>query len=200
MVLENPQLAQLAHARVYGMVRTCGVEVDEQGNERFQFFSRELFGIDEALARVVEYLKAAAMGSDVGKRILMLYGPPSSGKSQLVILLKRGLEEYTHTDAGAVYAITDCPQHENPLHLIPHALRQDLLDDHGVYVEVELCPMCSLNLQQKYDHDIYRVSVKRIYFSEKSRIGIGTLSCAPLRTGSKRTAPSSARTGSASIT
>jgi len=89
LVGENPQLAQLAHARVYEMVRSCGVEVDEQGNERFQFFSRELFGIDEALARVVEYLKAAAMGSDVRKRILMLYGPPSSGKSQLVILLKR---------------------------------------------------------------------------------------------------------------
>jgi serine protein kinase len=174
LVIENPQLAQLAHARVYDMVRSCGVEVDEQGNERFQFFSRELFGIDEALARVVEYLKAAALGSDVGKRILMLYGPPSSGKSQLVILLKRGLEEYTRTDAGAVYAIADCPQHENPLHLVPHALRQDLLDDHGVYVEGELCPMCSLNLQQKYDHDIYRVPVKRIYFSEKSRIGIGT--------------------------
>ena len=88
LVIENPQLAQLAHARVYDMVRSFGVEVDEQGNERFQFFSRELFGIDEALTRIVEYLKAAAMGSDVGKRILMLYGPPSSGNSQLVILLK----------------------------------------------------------------------------------------------------------------
>jgi serine protein kinase len=78
-VLENPQLAQLAHARVYNMVRSYGVDVDEHGDESYHFFARELFGIDEALARVVEYLKAAAMGSDVGKRILMLYGPPSSG-------------------------------------------------------------------------------------------------------------------------
>jgi serine protein kinase len=54
MVVEHPQLAQLAHARVYDMVRSSGVEADEQGNERFQFFSRELFGIDEALARSVK--------------------------------------------------------------------------------------------------------------------------------------------------
>src|ERR671925_1392960 len=174
MVLENPKLAQLAHARIYDMVRSYGVDIDDQGNERFHFFARELFGIDDALAKVVEYLKAAAMGSDVGRRILMLYGPPSSGKSQLVILLKRGLEEYTHTDAGAVYAIADCPQHENPLHLVPHALRKDFLDDYGIYVEGELCPMCALNLREHYDNDIYRVPVQRLFFSEKDRLGIGT--------------------------
>ena len=80
MVLENPKLAQLAHARIYDIVRSYGVDVDEQGNERFHFFSRELFGIDDALAKVVEYLKAAAMGSEVGKRILMplsSYSAPS---------------------------------------------------------------------------------------------------------------------------
>ena len=174
MVLDHPKLAQLAHARIYDMVRAAGVEVDDQGNERYLFFARELFGIDEALAKVVEYLKAAALGSEVGKRILMLYGPPSSGKSQLVILLKRGLEEHTHSDEGAVYAIADCPQHENPLHLIPHALRQEFLDTYGLYIEGELCPMCALNLRDKYDHDIYRVPVRRLVFSEKERIGIGT--------------------------
>jgi serine protein kinase len=174
MVIEQPKLAQLAHARIYEMIRSYGVEVDEQGTERFHFFTRELFGIDEALAKVVEYLKAAAMGSDVGKRILMLYGPPSSGKSQLVILLKRGLEEYTRTAAGGVYAIAACPQHENPLHLVPHALRQDFLDDYGIYIEGELCPRCALTLRETYANDIYRVPVERIAFSEKERIGIGT--------------------------
>jgi serine protein kinase len=174
LVLEQPKLAQLAHARLYDMVRAAGVDLDEQGQEHYHFFTRELFGIDEALAKVVEYLKAAAMGSDVGKRILMLYGPPSSGKSQLVILLKRGLEAYTHTDAGAVYAIADCPQHENPLHLIPQPLRAEFLDTYGLYIEGELCPMCALHLRDTYDRDIYRVPVRRIFFSEKERLGIGT--------------------------
>ena len=174
LVLAQPTLAQLAHARLYDMVRAAGVTVDEQGQEHYAFFTQELFGIDEALAQVVEYLKAAALGSDVGKRILMLYGPPSSGKSQLVILLKRGLEAYTHTDAGAVYAIADCPQHENPLHLIPHLLRQEFLDTYGVYIEGELCPRCALQVRDTYGRDIYRVPVQRIFFSEKERRGIGT--------------------------
>jgi serine protein kinase len=174
LVLEQPKLAQLAHARIYDMVRAAGVDMDDQGQEHYHFFARELFGINEALAKVVEYLKAAAMGSDVGKRILMLYGPPSSGKSQLVILLKRGLEAYTHTDAGAVYAIADCPQHENPLHLIPQTLRSEFLDTYGLYIEGELCPMCALNLRDTYERDIYRVPVRRIFFSEKDRLGIGT--------------------------
>lgn len=174
MVIQHPKLARLAHARIYDMVKSYGVEVDEQGNEHYRFFERELFGIEEALAKVVEYLKAAALGSDVGKRILMLYGPPSSGKSQLVILLKRGLEEYTRTEEGAIYAIADCPQHEEPLHLLPHSLRKDLLDEYGIYVEGELCPICSLNVSEKYEGDIWRVPIKRIFFSEKERIGIGT--------------------------
>lgn len=175
MVMENPKLAWLAHQRIYNLVRSYGVEVDEEeGIEKFPFFTKELFGIEDSLANVMEYLKGASLGSDVGKRILMLYGPPSSGKSQLVILLKRGLEEFTRTQEGAVYAIADCPQHENPLHLIPYSLRRDFQSEYGLHIEGELCPICSLNLKEKYENDIYRVPVKRIFFSEKERMGIGT--------------------------
>ena len=71
---------------------------------RCKLFEDELFGIDDAIARVVDYFKAAAAGSEVGRRLLLLLGPPSGGKSTLVILLKRGLEEYSYTDAGALYA------------------------------------------------------------------------------------------------
>src|SRR3712207_8264452 len=60
-----------------------------------ELFKRELFGIDEPLGRVVDYFKAAASGSDVGRRLLLLLGPPSGGKSTMAILLKRGLEEYS---------------------------------------------------------------------------------------------------------
>jgi serine protein kinase len=111
LVLQQPALAQRAHTRLYNMIKAAGSFIDEAGKERYHFFDQELFGIDEPLARVVEYFKAASIGSDVGRRILLLYGPPSSGKSQLVILLKRGLEAYTQTPEGAVYALAECPQH-----------------------------------------------------------------------------------------
>jgi serine protein kinase len=174
MVMKQPSLAQRAHARLYNMIKRTGVQTDDEGKEHYTFFEQDLFGIDEPLARVVEYFKAAAMGSDVGRRVLLLYGPPSSGKSQLVILLKRGLEVSTQTDEGAIYAIADCPQHEDPLHLMPHPLRQDFQAETGIHIEGELCPLCAVHLREHYQGDIYRVPVKRLFFSEKERMGIGT--------------------------
>jgi serine protein kinase len=174
LVMAQPSLAQRAHSRLYNMIKGTGMQIDDEGKEHYAFFEQDLFGIDAPLARVVEYFKAAAMGSDVGRRVLLLYGPPSSGKSQLVILLKRGLETYTQTDEGAVYAIADCPQHEDPLHLMPHPLRKDFQADTGIHIEGELCPLCALHLREQYQGDIYRVPVKRLFFSEKERVGIGT--------------------------
>ncbi len=173
-LIPAPHLGGRAHQRLYNMIHTAGVRVDEDGKEHYAFFEHDLFGIDEPLAKVVEYFKAAALGSDVGRRILLLYGPPSSGKSQLVILLKRGLEVFSQTDAGAVYAIADCPQHEDPLNLVPHALRREFQDEIGIHVEGELCPMCALTLRDKFHGDIYQMPVRRILFSEKERMGIGT--------------------------
>src|SRR5213079_1824020 len=74
--------------------RAAQPDASENGRAR-ELFKRELFGIDEPLSRVVDYFKAAAAGSDVGRRLLLMLGPPSGGKSTLAILLKRGLEEYS---------------------------------------------------------------------------------------------------------
>ena len=173
IVITTPSLSRLAHKTIYDMVTSYGVIKDDDGNETFTFLNDELFGIDDALKYVMEYLKGASIGSEVGKRILMLYGPPSSGKSQLAVLLKRGLECYTQSESGAVYAISECPQHENPLHLIPLQFRKDFLK-YNIKIEGELCPVCNLNLKEKYHNKIYDVPVKRIFFSEKDRVGIGT--------------------------
>src|SRR5690606_5062063 len=99
-----------------------------------ELFRRELFGIDEPLGRVVDYFKAAAAGSDVGRRLLLLLGPPSGGKSTMAILLKRGLEEYSHTDEGQIYALQGSPMHESPLNLIPNSLRAEFRETYGVEI------------------------------------------------------------------
>ena len=95
MVQANQKLAQLAHARVLDMIESAGVEFDEKDknkqNPKYQFFKKDLFGVDDSIHRIVKYLKAAASGSQVGRRILLLYGPTSSGKSQLASLLKNGI-------------------------------------------------------------------------------------------------------------
>lgn len=175
LAIEDPLICRSAHRRIYDMIASEGVWIDhETEREHYAFFDPHLFGIDEALSQVMEYFKAAAHGSDVRRRILLLYGPPSSGKSELVIRLKRGLEAYSRTKDGALYAIADCPQHEEPLHLIPDNLRESFLKTYNILIEGELCPRCAVNLHEKYDGNIYKVPVKRIFFSERDRIGIGT--------------------------
>ncbi|HXF05174.1 MAG TPA: protein prkA [Blastocatellia bacterium] len=180
LVTQNPKLARLAHARISDMILAAGVEKINEGqpNEitRYKFFSKELFGIDESLEKIVEYFKSAAQRLEVRKRILLLMGPVGGGKSTIVTLLKRGLEQYTRTDEGAVYAIKGCPMHEEPLHLIPQDLRPEIERHYGIYIEGDLCPRCQYNLQHVYHGRHEDVLVERIVFSEKERIGIGTFS------------------------
>ena len=97
-------LARTSHQYLWDMLRWYGRSGGGEAPEQ-ALFQRELYGVDSALARVTDYFKAAAAGSDVGRRLLLLLGPPSGGKSTLAILLKRGLEEYSRTEEGAVYAI-----------------------------------------------------------------------------------------------
>ncbi|KPB03225.1 PrkA family serine protein kinase [Bacillus sp. CHD6a] len=173
---QEPWVAQSAHSRVYNMIKDAGVE-EINGQRKYNFFSNALFGLEEALERLVEeYFHPAAKRLDVRKRILLLMGPVSGGKSTLVTILKRGLEQYTHTDRGAVYAIKGCPMHEDPLHLIPHHLRDDFYNEYGVRIEGNLSPLNMMRLEKEYGGRIEDVLVERIFLSENQRVGIGTFS------------------------
>ncbi|HEX8285617.1 MAG TPA: PrkA family serine protein kinase [Pyrinomonadaceae bacterium] len=178
LVTQNPRLAQLSHARINDMVHASGVDKLNEGTRdevaRYKFFASELFGIEEPIARIVEYFKSAAQRLEVRKRILLLMGPVGGGKSTIVTMLKRGLEEWTRTEAGAVYAIKDCPMHEEPLHLIPAQLRAEIEKHYGIYIEGDLCPQCRYALEHTYGGRHEDVRVHRIVFSEKQRVGIGT--------------------------
>src|ERR687889_990064 len=180
LVTQNPRLAQLSHARINDMIHASGVEKLNEGTRdevaRYKFFSGELFGIEEPIARFVEYFKSAAQRLEVRKRILLLMGPVGGGKSTIVSMLKRGLEEWTRTEEGAVYAIKDCPMHEEPLHLIPQELRAEVEKHYGIYIEGDLCPQCRQVLRDDYAGVAENVIVERIGFSEKHRVGIGTFS------------------------
>lgn len=173
MAADPRGVARTSHQYMWDMIRWMGCE-DEKGNFRCRLFDQELFGVDEAIDRVVDYFKAAAAGSEVGRRLLLLLGPPSGGKSTLVILLKRGLEEYSHTEAGALYAVQGCPVHESPLHLVPHSLRPRFRDTYGVEIIGEVCPHCRTRLETEYNGDFLRMPVERIFISEAGRVGIGT--------------------------
>ncbi|MFS0857263.1 MULTISPECIES: PrkA family serine protein kinase [Paenibacillus] len=176
LLREDPTPAMTAHARVYQMIESFGVE-EVGGHKRYKFFEQEIFGLDRSIEKLVEeYFHSAARRLDVRKRILLLMGPVSGGKSTLVTLLKRGLEQFSRTEKGAVYAIEGCPMHEEPLHLIPLELRPEVEKEIGVRIEGNLCPSCQMRLRTEYGGDISKVRVERVIISEDSRVGIGTFS------------------------
>jgi serine protein kinase len=212
LVRENPAVARNAFERVYDMVMSYGTHVydESRGVKRthFKFFDDPdnggrdaVFGLDETLESFVNALKSAAKGYGIEKRVLLLHGPVGSSKSTIARLMKRGLERYSTTDAGAVYTLgwvndTDmsevhwCPMHEEPLHLVPERFRDEVLkdlnsgaseDNYRIRIVGELCPYCRFMYSErlkKYGGDwtqvIKDVRVKRITLSEQDRCGIGT--------------------------
>ncbi len=185
LVAENPKICQSAPARIYDMVMSKGVKATLESEKlphyedlvRYNFFSEEIFGIEEAIHDLVRFFRAGANRTETGKRILILVGPVSSGKSTIATLLRAGLEKY----AAAIYAIKGCPIHEEPLHLIPRSLRPEFEKLLGVKIEGDLCPVCKCRLEEdsqcrdlvgQYSWD--NMPIVQIQLSERDRIGIGT--------------------------
>src|SRR5262249_29480639 len=157
------------------MILSYGVEeivVNKEKQTRYKFFDDPdnegqdaVFGIEKTLMNLVNVLKSAAHRYGTERRVLLLHGPVGSSKSTIARLLKKGIERFSRTDAGALYPFgwrddsadsgeavyTDCPMHEEPLRLVPSEDREglvaELLADHpdyeyGIAVEGDLCPFC----------------------------------------------------------
>jgi serine protein kinase len=210
IVAANPGVTRTAFQRLFDMVCSYGAEEIQAGKEkiiRYRFFDdvsdegREaIFGLEKPLMHLVNVLKSAAHRYGTERRVLLLHGPVGSSKSTIVRLLKKGVERYSRSDAGALYSfgwieadgghVADCPMHEEPLHLIPHETRDEVMDllnrtrgpnEYRVIIEGDLCPFCRqmyTERMKKYQGDWTRtikdVRVKRLILSEQDRIGIGT--------------------------
>lgn len=209
IVAEHPEVSRTAYQRLYDMILSHGVDEVYENKEkatRYKFFTDfaarhgdAIFGLDRSIVQLVNTFKSAAKGYGTERRVLLLHGPVGSSKSTIARLLKKGLEEYSKTDAGMLFSYTwktdtgwvKCPMHEDPLHLVPHELRPALLaklnhnlkPDGGneVVIRGDLCPFCRQMMNerlQKYNGDWLKVmdeiKVYRLILSEQDRIGIGT--------------------------
>jgi len=167
-------IARTSHQYIWDMLQWHADREQQTETGVPRLFTNQLFGIDDSLQRILDYFKAASAGSEVGRRMLLLLGPPSGGKSSLVILLKQGLEEYSHTDQGALYALKGSPLHESPLNLVPASLRGEFREHYGIDINGELSPYAQALLEHEYQDDFMRVPVERVFLSEANRVGVGT--------------------------
>lgn len=175
LLIKNPSIHASAHQRVLNMILSHGVERDKDGQiTAYNFFKKDLFGIDESIEEFIAYLRAAASGSEVSKRILLMYGPTSSGKSQLAVLLKRGLEAYSETEDGAIYRLKGTPMNEDPLCVIPEKLRPQIEQELGIKIVGEPSPLMARILEEEYQGNFMEMEVERYFISERNRTSIGT--------------------------
>ncbi|MAG55510.1 MAG: serine protein kinase [Planctomycetes bacterium] len=208
LAYETPMVIRNAFQRTFDMVMSHGFDEYTEHKERrirYRFFSDPggdggdaIFGLDAALMRLVDTLKAGAHGYGPERRILLLHGPVGSSKSTIVRLLKRGLEEYSRSDDGRLHTYSwvledgeeiPCPMNEEPLKLIPEGIRDPIIEElngrcdreYRLKVTGELNPMSRWywkDFMKKYDGDWTRVlehiKVRRLLLSEKDRVGIGT--------------------------
>lgn len=209
LVRENPNITRTAYQRLYDMILSHGVSEYTDSKKKivaYEFFkdpfgegADAVFGMDITLMKLVNTFKSAAFGYGTDKRIILLHGPVGSAKSTIVRTIKKGLEQYTRTDEGAIYTfdwlidgeVITSPMHEDPLHLIPLQWRGEAIKklglsekctDYPIPVKGQLNPACRFRfdaLMTQYDGDWEKVvsnhvRVRRFGFSEQDRVGIGT--------------------------
>ena len=211
LVLETPGVTRTAYQRLYDMILSHGTDDVYENKDkltRFKFFTEfatkhadGIYGLDRPLMQLVNTFKSAALGYGTERRVILLHGPVGSAKSTIARLLKRGLEEYSRTDAGMVFSFAwkgpdgtwvKDPMHGEPLQLIPDEHRANLLTTlneqakkphpYEIRIKGDLSPFSRYEFKTrlaKYDGDWLKmlegeVKVYRLVLSEKDRIGIGT--------------------------
>ena len=211
IVQNNPKTVRNSYQRLYDMIMSHGTETFtycKRKYTRYNFFSEvgdiSIFGLEEPLMQFVDVLRSAAYHYGPERRILLLHGPVGSSKSTIVTSIKKGLEQYSATDDGALYSfswrienedgeekIIPCPMNEEPLKLLPDRIRDKILNElntklestggYRVSLDGNLSPVSEYyqkELLRKYDGDYLKVLdhiiVRRVVISEKNRVGIGT--------------------------
>ncbi|TDJ62564.1 MAG: serine protein kinase [Proteobacteria bacterium] len=182
-VKQDPTIAKLAHARLYGVLMDKGVsDTAEAGDSKaaqlfgdepikiYNFFKHEFFGIEPTIAQIARYFHSAALQGEESRQVLYLMGPVGAGKSSLMETLQRGLEQ-----SSPVYAIEGCPMAEEPLHLIPRNLRKEFEKMLDVHIEGQLCPVCRYCLKEEFKGRYEDVPVCTVAFSRHERRGIGVV-------------------------
>ena len=65
LVIENPRLADLSHARVHNMIVSHGVdwEDDEDSQDKiahYKFFEDDIYGLEEPVRKIVDYFSSGS--------------------------------------------------------------------------------------------------------------------------------------------
>ena len=113
-VCENPGLVRLSAQRAYDMILSKGrktIEVDGDVIYDYEFYKNPtdprdaISGAKKALHIFVEAISGAAKETGPDQRVILLAGPVGTAKTSIVRATFKGLEEYSATDEGKMFAL-----------------------------------------------------------------------------------------------
>ena len=179
---KDPNIAVLAHKRLYQQILGEGITMLDETNDRcnklfngepvkvYNYFSSQFFGMERPLEKVMRFLHSAAMKGEESRQVLLLLGPVGAGKSALIEHIKTALEA-----CDPIYVLESCPINEEPLHLIPRSLRDEFTEMYDIKIEGDLCPVCRHRLINEYEGDYTRFPITQTSFSIRGRKGVGVV-------------------------
>jgi len=179
----HPETVKLAAKRLVDSVESFGVDSMADSDPRcrklfdgdklktYDYFKDDFYGHERVIAKLMRFLKSAAMKGEESRQVLLLMGPVGSGKSALADAVKKALEKA----ADPVYHLEGCPIREEPLHLLPRSLRDQFEKLLGIHIEGDLCPVCRYRLMNEFNGEYEKFPVVRSGFSQRGRRGIAVV-------------------------
>ena len=136
-------IARLSHARVYDMLMAGGSRRCRTATRSTRSSPTSCSASSGRSQQLVDYFASAARRLEVRKRILLLMGPVGGGKSTIVTMLKRGLEEYSRDRGRRGLRHRRLPDARGAAAPAPgRASASEVESEHGIYIEGDLCPRC----------------------------------------------------------
>ena len=112
LVKENPDIAKASHKRLSDVLEAHGVTVmadsdprkhklfDDENIKIYDYFQTEFFGAERTVAKIMRFLKSAALKGEESRQVLLLMGPVGAGKSAITEHIKRSIEQLSYLSLG----------------------------------------------------------------------------------------------------
>lgn len=181
LIEESPEIADHAHKKLFDSITSHGVGRMEDSDPRkhklfdgdnvrtYDYFQDEFFGMESVIAKLMRFLRSAALKGEESRQVLLLMGPVGAGKSALTEHIKKAL------DGQPYYHLDGDPQRGEPLQLLPRSLRDRFSKMLGVHIEGDISPVARHLLFEEHDGQYEQFNVSETTFSQRARRGIASV-------------------------
>tara|TARA_B100001123_G_scaffold437566_2_gene570082 strand:- start:23899 stop:25827 length:1929 start_codon:yes stop_codon:yes gene_type:complete len=181
LVSKNPGVVKLSHKRLCDAIEDHGVSAMDTSDPRhhklfdssnikiYEYFQEDFFGMERVIAKIMRFLKSAALKGEESRQVLLLMGPVGAGKSALTEHIKSVLEGHVY------YHLSGDPQRGEPLQLLPRSLRGKFEKMLGVKIEGDISPIARHMLFSDLGGEYENFPVTQSTFSQRGRRGVASV-------------------------